>query len=100
MSILAILGVVVSTAAMIVVLSGFSGLKNYSLEFISNVSADLKISSVKGKTFVYTQEMKSFFLEKKISAAKSIEDKTLISINDNSQVVLLKGIDGGFPKKM
>ena len=38
-------------------------------------------------------------MEKKISAAKSIEDKTLISINDNSQVVLLKGIDDGFPKK-
>ena len=65
MSILAISGVVVSTAAMIIVLSGFSGLKNYSLEFISNVSADLKISSVKGKTFVYTQEMKSFFFREK-----------------------------------
>ena len=99
MSILAISGVVVSTAAMIIVLSGFSGLKNYSLEFISNVSADLKISSAKGKTFVYSQEMKNYFVEKKISVAKSIEDKALISINDNSQVVLLKGIDGGFPKK-
>ena len=33
MSILAIVGVIVSSAAMFVVLSGFSGLKNYSLEF-------------------------------------------------------------------
>jgi len=38
MSILAIVGVIVSSTAMFIVLSGFSGLKNYSLEFISSVS--------------------------------------------------------------
>jgi len=42
MSILAIIGVIVSSAAMFVVLSGFSGLKDYSLEFISFVSPELK----------------------------------------------------------
>ena len=47
MSILAILGVIISSAAMLIVLSGFSGLKSYSLEFISSISPELKISAAK-----------------------------------------------------
>tara|TARA_B000000565_G_scaffold204374_1_gene157868 strand:- start:19 stop:183 length:165 start_codon:yes stop_codon:yes gene_type:complete len=46
MSILAILGVIISSAAMLIVLSGFSGLKSYSLEFISAISPELKISDL------------------------------------------------------
>ena len=56
MSILAIVGVIVSSAAMLVVLSGFSGLKDYSLEFISFVSPELKITSAKGKSFEFFSE--------------------------------------------
>ena len=63
MSILAVLGVVVSSAAMIIVLSGFGGLKKYSLEFISSVSPDYKISSKEGKTFVFTQNMQNYLAE-------------------------------------
>ena len=55
MSILAIVGVIVSSAAMFVVLSGFSGLKDYSLEFISFVSPELKITSAKGKSFEFAE---------------------------------------------
>ena len=49
MSILAIIGVIISSAAMLIVLSGFSGLKNYSLEFISSISPELKVAAKKGK---------------------------------------------------
>ena len=58
MSILALLGVVFSSAAMIIVLSGFSGLKNYSLEFLSYASPDIEISSKKGKRFVLDENIK------------------------------------------
>ena len=63
MSILAIIGIIISSAAMLIVLSGFSGLKNYSLEFISSISPELKVSATKGKSFEFTSEIKSF-LEK------------------------------------
>ena len=99
MSILAIVGVIVSSAAMFVVLSGFSGLRNYSLEFISFVSPDLKISSVKGKSFEFTDEMNSFLNNENISYALSYEDKALFSVNENTRVVALRGVDQRFPKR-
>ena len=48
MSILAVVGVIISSASMLIVLSGFGGLKSYSLEFISSISPELKISATKG----------------------------------------------------
>ena len=92
MSILAILGVIISSAAMLIVLSGFSGLKSYSLEFISSISPEFKISAAKGKTFEFTPETKSFLeIENMISksnikleeaknlAQKMIKESTLRS---------------------
>ena len=99
MSILAILGVIISTAAMLIVLSGFSGLKSYSLEFISSISPELKISAAKGKTFEFTPEIKSFLEKENIKYGLSYEDKALISINENSRMVRVMGLDNGFPNK-
>ena len=99
MSMLAIAGVIVSSAAMLVVLSGFSGLKNYSLEFISSISPVLKISSEMGKTFEFKDEMKSFLEKENIAYGLSVEDKALLSINENSRIIKIRGLDQGFPKK-
>ena len=99
MSMLAIAGVIVSSAAMLVVLSGFSGLKNYSLEYISSISPELKISSSSGKTFEFKDEMKSFLDKENIDYGLSVEDKALLSINENNRIVKIRGLDQGFPKK-
>ena len=99
MSIFAILGVIISTAAMLIVLSGFSGLKSYSLEFISSISPELKISAAKGKTFEFTPEIKSFLEKENIKYGLSYEDKALISVNENNRIVRVIGLDQGFPEK-
>ena len=99
MSILAVAGVIISSASMLIVLSGFSGLKSYSLEFISSISPELKISATKGKAFEFTSEMKSFLKKENLKYGLSYEDKALISINENSKIVRVMGVDGGFPNK-
>ena len=99
MSILAILGVIISTAAMLIVLSGFSGLKSYSLEFISSISPELKVSAAKGKTFEFTPETRSFLEKENMKYGLSYEDKALISINENNRIVRVMGLDDGFPNK-
>ena len=99
MSTLAIIGVIVSSAAMIVVLSGFSGLKSYSLEFISSISPKLKISAIKGKAFEFTPEARLFLEKENIEYGLSFEDKALISINENNRIVRVVGVDGGFPNE-
>ena len=99
MSVLAVVGVIISSASMLVVLSGFSGLKSYSLEFISSISPELKISATKGKTFEFTSEIKSFLKKENLEYGLSYEDKALISINENSKMVRAMGVDDGFPNK-
>ena len=99
MSILAVVGVIISSASMLIVLSGFSGLKSYSLEFISSISPELKISAAKGKTFEFTPETKSFLEKENMKYGLSYEDKALISINGNNRIVRVMGLDDGFPNK-
>ena len=99
MSILAVVGVIISSASMLIVLSGFSGLKSYSLEFISSISPELKISATKGKTFEFTSKIKSFLKKENLKYGLSYEDKALISVNENSKMVRVMGVDDGFPNK-
>ena len=99
MSILAIIGIIISSAAMLVVLSGFSGLKNYSLEFISSISPELKVSATKGKAFEFTSEIKYFLEKENIKYGLSYEDKVLMSVNKNNKVLRVMGLDQGFPEK-
>ena len=74
MSVLSLLGVVFSSAAMIIVLSGFSGLKNYSLEFLSYASPDLEISAKKGKKFVLDEAKNIKDVEDVIASILLVED--------------------------
>ena len=99
MSFLAAFGVFVSAASLFVVLSGFSGLKDFSLGFISYTSPDLKVSAKSGKTFILeTSDLislsdLSFFS----NVTKALEERVLIRSNKNSQIVQLKGVDEFFP---
>ena len=99
MTYLAVVGVIVSSAAMFIVLSGFSGLKNYSLEFISTVSPDLKISPINAKYFDFSDEMESFLEKKNLVYSLSFQDKALLSVNNNSQIVTFTGVSKSFPKR-
>ena len=99
MSVLALLGVVFSAAAMIIVLSGFSGLKNYSLEFLSYASPDLEISSKKGKRFVFSENIKSVLSESNLVYAKCISERAVMSINGGKKIVSIKSLDESFPKR-
>lgn len=99
MSVLALLGIVFSAAAMIIVLSGFSGLKNYSLEFLSYASPELEISSKKGKRFVFNENMKSVLSESNVDYVKCISERAVMSINGGKKIVSIKSLDESFPKR-
>ena len=92
MSVLALLGVVFSSAAMIIVLSGFSGLKNYSLEFLSYASPELEISAKKGKRFVLDESVKSVLSGYGVDYVKCISERAVMSINGGKKIVSIKSI--------
>ncbi len=100
MSFLAAFGVFVSAAALFVVLSGFAGLKDYTLEFISYASPDLKVEASLGKSFqVSSDDYKELSsLSDFSSVHKAVQERVLVATDKNSQIVLLTGVDGAFPK--
>ena len=99
MSILASLGVVFSSAAMIIVLSGFSGLKNYSLEFLSYASPGIEISSKKGKRFVLDENIKIVLSNASIDYVKCISERAVMSINGGKKIITIKSLDKNFSKR-
>jgi len=102
MSFLAAFGVFVSAASLFVVLSGFSGLKDYSLGFISYTSPDLKVSSISGKSFILNESDFVSLSNSSLfsSTSRAVEERVLISSNKNSQIIQLKGVDEFFPRSV
>jgi len=92
------LGIVVGTAALFVVMSGFSGLVDFSLSFSNQTDSDLNVSAVVGKTFVISDA--DFNKIKAIDGigicSKTLEERVLFVFNGKDQVAYLKGVDSLF----
>ena len=53
---IASIGIIVGTLALLVVLSVFSGLRDFSLSFSNKIDPDLKVNPLQGKTFFITSK--------------------------------------------
>jgi len=96
-TIIATLGVIVSTIALFIVLSVFSGLKDFSLSFIKTADPDLKITSVQGKSFLFTDDLEKALVKDKIAAySKVIEERVFLSYGEKSHVASIKGVDTNY----
>lgn len=100
MTIIAAAGVVVAAAALFIVLSGFAGLKNFSLEFSSFVDPDLKILPAQGKSFILTDKDSTALatIEGISSYSKTIEERIIIEFNNKNVLASLKGVDENYLK--
>jgi len=92
-------GVVIATAALFIVLSGFSGLKNLSLEFTSFSDPDLKIVPTTTKTIQFTAAQKQALtaLTSVDLYSEVVEERMLISCENKHLAVTLKGVDTNYP---
>lgn len=96
-TLIATAGVIVSTIALFIVLSVFSGLKDFSLSFIRTSDPDLKITSSQGKSFFYNDTLERALMTEKIRAySKVIEERVFLSYSDKSHVASIKGVDTSF----
>ena len=94
---IAMLGVIVSSIALFVVLSVFSGLKHFSLSFIRTVDPDLKITAMEGKSFLYNDSINKLLLKDKIASyTKVIEERVFLNYGDKSHVASIKGVDTNY----
>jgi lipoprotein-releasing system permease protein len=91
-------GIVIASAALFIVLSGFAGLKDFSLEFSSYVDPDLKIVSVEGKSFELSDSdytsLKS--IEGIYSISKIIEERVVLEFEGKKKLATIKGVDENY----
>lgn len=92
-------GIIIGTAALFIVLSGFSGLKNFSLEFTSFSDPDLKIFPNTSKTIQFTAAQKKALIELPSVAFYSevVEERILMSCENKQIGVTVKGVDTNYP---
>ena len=96
---IAMIGVVISTMALFIVLSAFSGLIAFNELFLNVADPDVKIMPGKGKTFLLNDNLKQVLNDSKIAVfSKVIEEHALIENNNKRAVVTLKGVDANFTK--
>lgn len=89
------MGVIVGAMALFVVLSVFTGLKDFSLSFTNDIDPDLKVSSTLGKSFFITHEQEKEVkkIEGVASYSKVIEERVLFTFSGKQEVTYLKGVD-------
>lgn len=95
MTIIAACGVIVAAAALFIVLSGFAGLKDFSLEFASFVDPDLKIHPAQGKSFLLSDKDTETLskIEGIASYSKTIEERIIIEFDNKNLLASIKGVD-------
>ncbi len=94
------MGIIVGTLALFVVLSVFSGLRDFSLSFSNTIDPDLKVNPLQGKTLFVTpkQENQIATLEGVVSYSKIVEERVLFFFDGKEQVTYLKGVDANYSK--
>ena len=92
------MGIIVGAMALFVVLSVFSGLRDFSLSFSNDFDPDLKINSVAGKSFQisFYQESQIKSIKDIASFSKVVEERVLFFFDGKEQVTYLKGVDANF----
>jgi len=97
-SIIAIVGVVLGAAALFIVLSGFAGLKAFTLNFSTVIDPDLKAETFIGKSFLLDKDIEAKIknIQGIVSYSKIIEERALASFDGNTHPLFLKGVDKQF----
>jgi lipoprotein-releasing system permease protein len=93
-------GIVVGALALFVVLSVFSGLRDFSTQFSNSFDPDLKITAATGKSFFISDNQQKEL--SKISGIQShskiIEENVLFLFNNKQEVAAIKGVDNQYSK--
>ncbi len=97
-SVLSMLALALATAALIIVLSVFNGLEGLLRSLNSSFDPELKISTVKGKSFVVTDSMRQQI--NRVAGVKImtevIEDYAYVRYRGADMVATLKGVSQNF----
>jgi|TARA_R100000479_G_scaffold165252_1_gene104502 lipoprotein-releasing system permease protein len=95
---IAAVGVVVGAMSLFIVLSGFSGLKDFSLQFTNVFDSDLKVFPERGKTINFSEasEEKLRNISGIESFSKVIEERVFLQYKGRNDIAYIKGVDENY----
>lgn len=95
---IAALGVFAGAFSLFIVLSGFTGLKDFSLSFSNQFDPDLKVFPQEGKTFTLTPEEQEQLQQVSGLQAFSevIEERVFLEFKSKHKTAYVKGVDQAF----
>ncbi|WP_111308681.1 ABC transporter permease [Confluentibacter sediminis] len=99
-TIIAAVGVILGAASLFIVLSGFAGLKDFTLQFSTIVDPDLKAETASGKSFILTDEEVSKLndINAIASYSKIIEERVIVAFDEKNYLATIKGVDENFQR--
>lgn len=93
-------GIIVGAMALFVVLSVFSGLRDFSLSFTNATDPDLRIETLNGKSFFISETQENQLKTSKdfTKYTKIVEERALFYYKNKEHIAYLKGVDANFIK--
>jgi len=90
----AVIVLVVSSSALLIVLSGFEGLKDFGMTFYDQFEPDFKIIPEKGKTLKINEKKWKELLTTKgvLSSSRVVEEKVFFGFEGKNQGAYLRGV--------
>ncbi len=97
---IAAFGIIIGATALFVVLSGFAGLKDLTIQYTSFADPDLKVITSKGKSFELTKEdlTKIKSIDGISSYSQIIEERFVLRHGEKTRIVSIKGVDENYPQ--
>jgi lipoprotein-releasing system permease protein len=94
-TIIASLGVIVGTAALFIILSGFSGLRTFNDSLLETSDPDIKVTPAKGKSFVLSEALENKILSSEglVDFSPVLEERVFLKMDEKQQIAYMKGVD-------
>ncbi|MBC2838170.1 ABC transporter permease [Robiginitalea sp. SC105] len=90
--------IVIGSAALFIVLSGFAGLKNFSLSFSNTFDPDMRVVPATGKTFAFGPEQAGALQDIPgiASYSRELEERVYLTHQQKSMIAYIKGVDSDY----
>ena len=95
---IALSGIIIGSLALFVVLSVFSGLREFSLTFSNDADPDIKVTPLQGKSFFISESQHNQIknIQGLANYSSVVEERVLFSFDEKQQVTYMKGVDSTF----
>jgi len=97
---IAVIGIILGSASLFVVLSGFDGLKDFTLQFSSLIDPDLKAIPKQGKTITLSQDQINELenVDGVVAFSKILEEQVIVTFDGKNYPAKIKAIDENYEK--